>query len=174
MLHLSKAGLKPAGHKSGDDAVADEGFSMPDKPRLLDLLKGTPIFDGLEEEPLLVLIEHSNFRFHHPGHIIVQAGEAGNELFLILECLLRTESRAICNRTTLPPTLRPGDMFDSSASLLGSVHRSTIRAETQSLIYEIPSSALHALFKKFPDVMPKVAENLVISSNNQNDQMKNL
>ncbi len=160
MLHLAKAGLKPAGHKSGDDKGADEGFVMPDTPRLIALLGATEIFHGLTDDDLQLLIEHSQFRFHPPGHVVAQSGEAGNELFLVLEGLLRTEGRAIGGRAARSNTYRPGDLFDGEASLLGMVHKTTVRAETQSLIYEISATGLHALFDRAPQALERVAENL--------------
>lgn len=161
MLHLAKAGLKPVGHKS-DDRDVDDGFVMPDKPRLISLLRSTQIFRGLSDDNLQILIEHSRFRFYASGQVVVQSGEAGNELFLVLEGLLRTEGRPIGGKPALSARLRPGDLFDGKASLLGTVHRSTVRAETQSLVYEIGPAGLHELFDRAPPVLEKIAENLTI------------
>ena len=160
MLHLAKAGLKPAGHKSGDNIAADDAFGIPDRNCLLALLHATPIFTDIVPEALDVILNTSQFRFFQPTNVVVQSGEAGNELYLLLEGLLRTDGRIIGGRRSLAHILRPGDIFDCHASLLGSVHRTTIRSETPSLIYEISAAGLHALFEKQPDALHIMARNL--------------
>lgn len=160
ILHLAKAGLKPAGHKTGDDPVADAGFLAPDETRLASLIKATAIFGNLSAEELAVLVRHTRLRTFQSDAIVVQAGEAGSDLYLVLEGLLNNGQVRKSNRDQ-QNVLRPGDLFHAAASLLGNVHKTTVRARTPSLICEIENSGLHELFSQNPDTMMKVARNLV-------------
>lgn len=162
ILHLAKAGLKPSGHKTFDDPIADAGFNLPDDARLLNLIKATPIFGNLTSEELSILIEHTSLRSFKSDSIIVQAGEAASDLFLVLEGLLNNgQNKKSSTNTGSLSLLRPGDLFNASASLLGNVHKTTVKSRTPSLICEISNSGLHELFSQYPDAMVKVARNLM-------------
>jgi CRP-like cAMP-binding protein len=160
ILHLAKAGLKPAGHKTGDDPVADAGFLAPDETRLASLIKATAIFGNLTAEELGILVRHTRLRTFQADAIVVQAGEAGSDLYLVLEGLLNNGQVRKSNRDS-QHVLRPGDLFHAAASLLGNVHKTTVRARTPSLICEIENAGLHELFSQNSETMVKVARNLV-------------
>ena len=161
MRHLARAGLKPAGHKAGDDPAADSGFVAPDEQRLIALIGATRIFSHLGPDELAILTKNSTLRFVQPDRVVVQTGEAGNELYLVVEGLLRTEGyRQAAGRAALPAMLRPGDLFDAAASLLGTVHRSTVRSRTPALLCEISSAGLHELFNKSPETIERIARDL--------------
>ena len=66
MRHLARAGLKPAGHKAGDDPAADSGFVAPDEQRLIALIGATRIFSHLGPDELAILTKNSTLRFVQP------------------------------------------------------------------------------------------------------------
>ena len=136
ILHLAKAGLKPSGHKTGEDPAADASFVVPDETRLIGLIKATHIFHNISLEDIALMVKHSQLRTYPSDRVVVQAGEAGNEIFLVLEGLLYSgNSRMQAN--DLSKAYRPGDLFDPMASMLGNVHKTTIKTRTPSLICEI-------------------------------------
>ena len=162
ILHLAKAGLKPAGHKTGEDPIADASFASPDESRLAALISASPIFRNILPEELATLVKHTRLCSYQADRIVVQAGEAGGELYLVLEGLLHTNGgKANMIRGGLPSILRPGDLFDPFASLLGNVHRTTIKTRTPSLICEISINGLQELFNQSPSALEKVAKNLI-------------
>jgi len=161
ILHLAKAGLKPAGHKTGEDPVADASFAAPDDARLTALIRSSYIFGNLSQEDLSILVKHTRLCNYQQDRVVVQSGEAGGELYLVLEGLLFTSGgHAAANRISLPSTLRPGDLFDAFASLLGNVHRTTVKTRTPSLICEITIAGLQELFGYNPAALVTVAKNL--------------
>lgn len=161
ILHLAKAGLKPAGHKTGEDPVVDASFATPDDGRLIALISSTYIFGNLSQEDLSILVKHTRLCNFQQDRVVVQSGEAGGELYLVLEGLLFTSGgHAATNRISLPSTLRPGDLFDAFATLLGNVHRTTVKTRTPSLICEISVTGLQELFAHNPTALVNVAKNL--------------
>jgi small-conductance mechanosensitive channel len=161
ILHLAKAGLKPAGHKTGEDPVADASFAAPDDTRLIALIRSTYIFGNLSQDDIATLVQHTRLCNYQADRVVVQSGEAGSEIYLVLEGLLYTTgAHAAVNRISLPTVLRPGDLFDAFASLLGNVHRATVKTRTPSLICEITITGLHQVFNKNPAALERVARNL--------------
>ena len=166
ILHLAKAGLKPSGHKTGEDPVADASFMVPDETRLIGLIKSTSIFSNINSEDLAVLVKYAQLRTYPTDRVVVQAGEAGNELFLVLEGLLYSGNNRFNTNSSLSKVYRPGDLFDPVASMLGNVHRVTIETRTPSLICEISNAGIQALFNSNPEILEKVARNIAEHSNN--------
>lgn len=65
-----------------------------------------------------------------------------------MEGLLSAEAgRRAGARQSLPPMLRPGDLFDPAVVLLGEAHGCTVRTRTSVLLCEIGSDTLAALFQ---------------------------
>mgnify|MGYP003353110286 FL=1 len=132
---------------------------VPDETRLIGLIKATHIFHNISLEDIALLVKHSQLRTYPSDRVVVQAGEAGNEIFLVLEGLLYSgNSRMQAN--DLSKAYRPGDLFDPMASMLGNVHKTTIKTRTPSLICEISNAGIQALFNANPDILTKVARNL--------------
>ena len=162
ILHLAKAGLKPAGHKTGEDPIVDASFAAPDDARLTALISSAPIFRNVSVEDLALLVKHARLRTIPAEKILVQTGEVGSEMYLVLEGLLYTNGgRAVANRPALPSILRPGDLFDAFATLLGNVHTATVKTRTPSLICEISIAGLQELFNANPESLTQVAKNLM-------------
>jgi small-conductance mechanosensitive channel/CRP-like cAMP-binding protein len=162
ILHLAKAGLKPAGHKTGEDPIADASFAAPDNARLSALISAAPIFRNISTEDLAVLVQHVRLRNIQADKVVVQTGEVGSEMYLVLEGLLYTSGgRAVAHRPSLPSILRPGDLFDAFATLLGNVHTTTVKTRTPSLICEISIAGLQELFNSNPEALNQVAKNLM-------------
>ena len=162
ILHLAKAGLKPAGHKTGEDAAADASFVAPDETRLAALISAAPIFKNILPEELAILVKHTRLRTFQADRVVVQSGEVGSEMYLVLEGLLfTTGGRKVAHRAPIPAILRPGDLFDAFATLLGNVHTTTVKTRTPSLICEINISGLQELFNSNPTALERIARNLM-------------
>jgi hypothetical protein len=92
---------------------------------------------------------------------------------LVVEGLLCTEGyRQAAGRAALPAMLRPGDLFDDAASLLGTVHRNTVRSRTPALLCEISSAGLHELFNKNPESIERIARDLAEGDSGPVDEEK--
>ena len=166
LAHLALAGLEPANARlafPGPDGTlaGDDGAQLPDAARLAALIGATRLFKTLPEADLALLAERAGLRIEEANRVVVQAGEAGTVLYLVLEGLLSAEvTRRTVGRTALPAMLRPGDIFDASVVLLGEAHGSTVRARTPVLLCELDHEALQRLFQASPTALQRVGEAL--------------
>ena len=160
LAHLALAGLEPASLRL-DDGGESGATRLPDAERLTSLIGATKLFQGLDAADLALLGQRAELRVELPNRIVVQAGEAGTVLYLVLEGLLSAETtRRAGDRTPLPPMLRPGDIFDASVVLLGEAHGSTVRTRTPALLCQLDHEALQQLFQASPPTLQAVGTNL--------------
>ncbi|CAK0770767.1 Transmembrane transporter [Gammaproteobacteria bacterium] len=168
LAHLAHAGIEPARStrviQQGEaQNTTRKNLGLPDVTRLITVIGKVNLFHGLVEEDLRQLAEGARLRVELPDRIIVQAGEAGTTLYLVLEgLLLASTGRHRGSRPTLPPLLRPGDLFDASAILLGDAHISTVRTRTPALICEFEHALLQRFFQSSFDAFQKVTRQLAI------------
>jgi small-conductance mechanosensitive channel len=158
--HLAQAGLEPASNRAADTA-GGSGTQLPDAGRLATLIGTTTLFRTLAEPDLQLLGQHARLTVEPANRVVVQAGEAGTVLYLVLEGLLSAEgTRRTAGLPVLPTMLRPGDLFDAPVVLLGEAHVSTVRTRTPALLCELSSETLQRLFTTAPQALPQVAQAL--------------
>jgi CRP-like cAMP-binding protein len=134
---------------------------LPDAGRLATLIGTTTLFRTLAEPDLQLLGQHARLTVEPANRVVVQAGEAGTVLYLVLEGLLSAEgTRRTAGLPVLPTMLRPGDLFDAPVVLLGEAHVSTVRTRTPALLCELSSETLQRLFTTAPQALPQVAQAL--------------
>ena len=162
LSHLALSGLQPATSKIEVSNAGNSGrIQRADSDRLVELLKGILLFKDIELRDLTRLCELATLRIEPANKVIIQAGEAGTVLYLVLEGLLSAEAtRRSGTRTQLPPMLRPGDIFDASVVLLGAAHGSTIRTRTATLLCELEYETLQNIFQSSPSTLSQVGRNL--------------
>ena len=160
LAHLALAGLEPASVRLPQTAStggAAEAAQLPDAVRLAGLIGATRLFAGLEAEDRARLGHSAVLRVEQANRVVVQAGEAGTVLYLVLEGLLASETtRRTSGRAPLPAMLRPGDVFDAGVVLLGEAHGCTVRTRTPVLLCELDHEALQGLFQASPTALSRV------------------
>ncbi len=162
LLHLNRAGLRPAGHSIALTERPAAPSAASDAQRLFGLLERTPVFDGLPEAGLRLLLEQGRKARYAAGRVVIQAGEAGSELYLLQEGLLDAqEAQQFTGQSGNPTVMRPGDQFGAPTALLGLPHRRTVRSRTEVLLLEIGGDALQQLFVRQAGSLDTVARNLV-------------
>lgn len=161
--HLAQAGLAPA-RPPGEaaDTPGATALAAPDAGRLIVLLGGVPVFAGLDLPDLALLAAGARLRAEPAGRVVVQAGEAGEALHVVVEGLLAAEP---ARRGTARPgpalLLRPGDALDPAAALLGEAHAASVRARTPVLLCELDQDVLRRLFAGSATALACIAGNLV-------------
>lgn len=174
LTHLALAGLEPASVRTDESIGAFA--ALPDPRRLVALIGATKLFQNLNDDDLSLLGEHAKFRIESSNRVVVQAGEAGTALFLILEGLLSADiTRRVGTRLALPGMLRPGDVFDATVALLGEAHGSTVRSRTPVLLCEFNHESLQHLFRTSTSALEIIANNITehyIPKTGQPDQDK--
>ncbi len=162
LAHLSHAGIEPA--RSGQLGQLEEktkNLGLPDVERLITVIGQADLFRGLGRDDLRYLAEGARLRVELPERIIVQAGEAGTVLYLVLEgLLLASTANYRGSRPLLAPLLRPGDLFDAPTIFLGEAHLSTVKTRTPVLICEFDNVLLQELFHISFDAFQKISTKL--------------
>lgn len=159
LAHLASAGIEPA--RSNTLGPPVKGLGLPDVTRLMVLIGQSALFRGLGEDDLRQLATGARLRVELPDRVVVQAGEAATVLYLLLEGLLvASTGRRQGSRPVLPSLLRPGDLFDASALLLGDAHLSTVRTRTPVLLCEFDHVLLQRLFQSSFDAFGKISQQL--------------
>lgn len=177
LIHLAKAGLRPAGRALTVADRADQEWvqNKPSPIRLSSLLDQAQIFDGLPTSGIDELIARARKVRIPSGHVVIQAGEAGAEMYVVQEGLLDTldPMKLASSTSNKPSVIRPGDTFGEQVALVGLPHRRTIRARTDVLLLEINGNALQHLLETMPGALEILARNLAhtgVMGNASNDE----
>ena len=164
LTHLARAGLRPAGRAMAVSERGDEETSptLSTALRTRDLLKQTGIFSGLADSAIDTMQAGIRKIRIPAGKIVIQAGEAGSEIYTVMEGLLDAQDPVKLSGTgsLKPQLIRPGDDFGAPTALLGMPHRRTIRARTEVLLLQIDGNALQDLLQHEPGSLGVLSENL--------------
>lgn len=164
LLHLAKAGLRPAGRAmTVTERPQGEPNPEPLEPMpVTALLDETQIFQGLSITALEHLRQNSRRVRLPAGRVVIQAGEAGSEMYVVLEGLLDAQDPVRLSSTTATPSLmiRPGDSFGGPTALLGMPHRRTIRTRTEVILLETDGNTLQKLLETEPRSLSVLSRNL--------------
>lgn len=163
LVHLAQAGLRLANQTvSLSERAQESEQDQREAERILNTLTEAPIFRGLSTQELKGLLQYSHRVTWPADRVIVQSGEVGSELFVLIEGLISaTSGHKLVSRQAESALLRPGAVFDARVAMLGQPHKRTLRSRTPVLLQEISSTGLHQLFSQSPHVLELVARNLV-------------
>jgi ATP-binding cassette, subfamily B, bacterial len=126
----------------------------------IELLRGVPLFAGLEEGALVVIAEELVVERYPAGAKVVVQGEPGDRFYILNEgeAEVLIEDRHGRRRVNL---LTEGDYFGEVALLTqGGVRSSTVRAITPVELYSLAHDDLTALMEREPAIREAVAEAL--------------
>ncbi|QDT59193.1 NTE family protein RssA [Stieleria bergensis] len=128
---------------------------------------------GLPEEGLSDFLSACQSRWHDAGESIVQAGEPGDELFLILSGKVRVwsgEGAAVRGRTLT--ILGPGEHFGEAAVISGSPRNATVTALTYVEVLALSAADYKRLVQLHPQLLQNLSRSLTdrLSSMNQSPQ----
>jgi len=117
---------------------------------MIALLQSVPIFAGLEENALSLLLEHTEKREYEESAIIACEGEACNKLFIIgIGSVLLFKNYGKANQVELA-TLYSKDFFGESCILDTLPRMATVQAGSPTTVFTISSTAFHHLYQKVP------------------------
>ena len=116
-----------------------------------DYLRKVPLFRDIPPAKLAVLGEMCNYEFVKAGHRVCSEGEAGNEIFIVLDGHLAVFTST--SGTVLPlATLGPGDYFGELAALIRIKRIATVVSDEDTLLASIKRHD----FRSFMTIMPDV------------------
>jgi CRP-like cAMP-binding protein len=113
-------------------------------------LKVVPIFAGLEEKALDVLLEEAKREVFPAGKIVLREGEDGHRMYLIeAGKVLILKSFGQSNEIELAQ-FGPGEFFGEMCILEPMPREATAQAVMDSTLIGISSSAFHHLYQRMP------------------------
>ena len=117
---------------------------------MIALLQSVPIFAGLEEDALQLLLEHTNAHTYPEGAVILGEGETCRGFFLIGSGGVRViKNFGKANQVELA-VLGPKDFFGEGAILDTLPRMATVQATCPTTVFAISSMAFHHLYKEMP------------------------
>jgi CRP-like cAMP-binding protein len=118
----------------------------------IELLRGIPLFSGLEERDLENLSEEFNERSFSAGHSVAEEGEGGLVFFVV-----ESGEAAVEVHGEQVGTLGPGDSFGEIALIDRRPRTATVTATTDLRCYSLPVF----VFRPFVEARPQVAWKLL-------------
>jgi CRP/FNR family transcriptional regulator, cyclic AMP receptor protein len=119
----------------------------------VDVLGAMPLFSGLSKRQLRQLAKVAKVGDHDAGEVIVQTGDAGDALYLVLEGRARVLGKS-------GRDLRPGDWFGEMGLIDGGPRSATLTATTPLRTMKLPRRAFMRALKQDPGIGLKVMEQL--------------
>ncbi len=116
-----------------------------------DHLRKVPLFRDISAAKLAVLGEMCNYEFIKTGHRVCSEGDAGNEIFIVLDGHLGVFTSGTGGVLPLA-TLGPGDYFGELAALIRIKRIATVLSTEDTLLASIKRHD----FRSFMTIMPDV------------------
>ena len=118
----------------------------------LDLLKSCPLFFELFDREIEKIVKRCSVITFHDGEKIIQDGEEGNQIFVVLEGEAMVEKDTGDGRRIQIQPLKSGDVFGEMALMGEKTRQADIVSVGTSHILEIDYDAIFSLFKKEPRI----------------------
>jgi Fe-S-cluster-containing dehydrogenase component len=119
-----------------------------------ELLRRVPFLAGVDEHDLETLVESSVVRTYQPGQPVVEQGDFGHSMFIVMTGSLSISAQLDDGTRKLLGRLgQPGEFFGEFA-LLGRGQRSaTVHSEQQSTLLEIEKRRFELLTRRYAQVL---------------------
>ncbi|MBL4633237.1 MAG: cyclic nucleotide-binding domain-containing protein, partial [Kofleriaceae bacterium] len=119
-----------------------------------ELLRRVPFLAGVDEHDLEALLESSVVRTYEPGQAVVEQGDFGHSMFIVMSGALSISVQLDDGSKKFLGTLgQPGEFFGEFA-LLGRGQRSaTVRSEQSSTLLEIEKRRFELLTRRYQNVL---------------------
>ncbi len=116
-------------------------------PDLKAFLAATPFFGGLSEASLDLLISMLAERRFDAGVTIVEEGEPGRSMFVVLSGELTVSKLGDAGREIRMSRLESGDFFGEMTLIEMQNRSATVVAETPTVLYELTARQLYTYYK---------------------------
>ncbi len=127
---------------------------------IVERLRGTPLFGGLDDATLLALATRGQIRDLAPGELLIKEGERAVAMFVVLDGELDVTKRS--GRTEIPlARVGPGSLQGEIAALEGGRRLASVRSIGVSEVLQIPTDTIRELLSADPDVALAVIKTAV-------------
>lgn len=159
--HLSEAGLSFAYPKS-------EVYYQPLGKRNLDagtiedrikLLRRIEIFHPLDDEEITILAQAMHQCFFNKGDYIIRQNEVGQSMYVVFEgCLEVCIKAEDTEKEKVVAKLIPGQFLGEMSMLTGDKRAASVKAETDSVLFEITHLHVKPVFEQRPELLSVLAD----------------
>ena len=125
-----------------------------------ELLKQTPLFEGLSDADLEELAQSTRIQDYKAGQIIVIEGRVGAAFFILVSGSVEIVKRRGQSDEAALAILQAGDFFGELATMRHVPRSASVRALQDSRCLVIRRADFEAYISKFPDVVAKVESTL--------------
>ena len=158
-FHLNRAGITPAVQRQEIHlfkGVKERGGEEATKP--ITLLQEVDIFKPFSEEAKHYLSDRIRRHRFEQGDVIVQQGDAGDSLFIIVEGVVGVQVQSDDGRTKEVARLGAGDFFGEMALLTGEERTATVIALVDTYLFELTQADIAPLIEQQPEVSERVSK----------------
>lgn len=113
-------------------------------------LQGVPIFAGLSEEAINLLVKHARTLLVKAGDFIVREGESGNRFYLIGQGEVRVVKQVGTPQEFELARLGPRDFFGEMCILETLPRSASVQAVTDGEVFALSSLDFLYLYEKLP------------------------
>jgi small-conductance mechanosensitive channel/CRP-like cAMP-binding protein len=161
MKHFTIAGIRPV-YPKRDIYTVDIPMRQPEQqPSPSDVLKHVALFAVLDEAEKAALAAHMTPHLFTAGDVIVEQGEHGASMYIVAEGLLYVYiTQAESGQLLKVSEISPGQFFGEIALLTGEPRSTTVKAETEALVYEITKENMELLLEKRPEIAERLTETI--------------
>jgi small-conductance mechanosensitive channel/CRP-like cAMP-binding protein len=163
MRHLRLADIAPAYRKlTSFQERKPEGLQVGTETRLAasmrKVLHLVDILTPLNEAELAIVIEGGRQHLWQAGEILMQQGDHGESMFIVLQGLLEIWRTQQNGDSSLIAKIEPGHCFGEMSLLTGEVRSATVRATTEVFTLEITRPVLEQLLSGRPELGVRISE----------------
>ncbi len=115
-----------------------------------NLLCKVPIFAGLDDKALKLLLEDAESSVVMAGEVIAREGEVNDCVYLVEAGEVSIVKNFVSQNPVLLATLGPGDFFGEMCILETLPRSATAKAALETKVVSLASAAFYRLFEKMP------------------------
>jgi len=130
-------------------------------------LRTVPMFRYLDDETMQMLVAHSTLMGAPPGSILIEEGEVGEALYVVIYGNLRV-SHNVNNKHLNLALLQPGDYFGEWSLLTGAPRTATVSALSQVELVSLDRATFLEIVQKHPEIRDRID----LEAHNRHDQLK--
>jgi len=131
--------------------MAGDGHRHLEAAQVLERLRDTPLFGGLDDAELRRLAEMGEIMDLAPGESLIVEGEVADALFVVLDGQLEVSKRSGTSDIPLA-RVGPGSLQGEIAALEGGRRLASVRALGDAEVLRVPVDAIRALLAAGPGV----------------------
>jgi potassium-dependent mechanosensitive channel len=158
-FHLNRGGITPAVQRQEVHlfkGVKERGGEEATKP--LTLLQEVDIFKPFSDDAKLHLSKQIRRHRFNPGDTIVQQGDAGDSLFIIVEGVVSVLVQTDDGRTKEVARLGAGNFFGEMALLTGEERTATVKSLVDTYLFELTKADIKPLIAQQREVSELISQ----------------